>query len=137
MVAQPPEGDNGAAPPGGGAANKAVLPPAELSAEDVELRDALVLCVQRVLDPDAGVATLSLETLRTEIRTATRCVPRCGCVLRAMHLLLCTLLLSLVGDSQLRPCAPACQRSPQQLHDQRAEAPQVPAAPVRGAEGCL
>ena len=85
MVAQPPEGDNGAPPPGGGAAKKAVLPPAELSAEDAELRDNLLLCVQRVTDPDAGVATLALETLRTEIRTATRCVPmrlrgdpRCG-----------------------------------------------------------
>ena len=75
MVAQPPAGDNGAPPPGGGAAKKAVLPPAELSAEDAELRDNLLLCVQRVTDPDAGVATLALETLRTEIRTATRCVP--------------------------------------------------------------
>ena len=116
MVAQPPQGDNGAPPPAGGAAaKKAALPPAELSAEDVELRDNLLLCVHRVLDPDPGVARLALETLRAEIRTATRCAPAAD-------------LPSRLGAVCLTRCA-FCARAAQ-LHDQRAEAPQVPAAPV-------
>lgn len=52
--------------------------PVELSAEDAELKAALLLMVDRAADKDAGVQRLALESLRREIRTATRCVrPSC------------------------------------------------------------
>ena len=47
--------------------------PVELSAEDSELKAALLLMVERAADKDAGVQRLALESLRREIRTATRC----------------------------------------------------------------
>ena len=43
-----------------------------LSAEDAELRDALLLMVTRASDPEPGVQRLALEGLRREIRSATR-----------------------------------------------------------------
>jgi 26S proteasome regulatory subunit N1 len=46
--------------------------PVELSAEDAELKAALLLMVDRSADKDAGVQRLALESLRREIRTATR-----------------------------------------------------------------
>ena len=45
----------------------------ELSDEDLALKENLELMVTRVADPDSGVAKLALETMRKEIRTATRC----------------------------------------------------------------
>jgi hypothetical protein len=48
--------------------------PVELSAEDAELKAALLLMVDRAADKDVGVQRLALESLRREIRTATRCV---------------------------------------------------------------
>jgi len=47
---------------------------AELSEEDAALKENLELMVMRASDPNAGVAKLALETMRREIRTATRCV---------------------------------------------------------------
>ena len=75
MVAEAPPPSGNGTPAGGADDKKSKAPPVELSAEDQELKDNLLLCVQRVSDPDPGVARLALETLRTEIRTATRCVP--------------------------------------------------------------
>lgn len=46
---------------------------AELSEEDAALKENLELMVMRASDPKAGVAKLALETMRREIRTATRC----------------------------------------------------------------
>jgi 26S proteasome regulatory subunit N1 len=46
----------------------------ELSEEDVALKENLELMVMRASDPKAGVAKLALETMRSEIRTATRYV---------------------------------------------------------------
>jgi len=46
----------------------------ELSEEDAALKENLELMVMRASDPKAGVAKLALETMRREIRTATRCV---------------------------------------------------------------
>mmetsp|Transcript_40951 Transcript_40951/g.49700 ORF Transcript_40951/g.49700 Transcript_40951/m.49700 type:complete len:902 (-) Transcript_40951:215-2920(-) len=43
----------------------------ELSEEDQELKDNLELMVTRISDPSEGVVKLALETLRTEIRSAT------------------------------------------------------------------
>ena len=45
----------------------------ELSDDDLLLKENLELMVTRVADPDSGVAKLALETMRKEIRTATRC----------------------------------------------------------------
>jgi len=45
---------------------------AELTPEDAELQAALSLMVQRSGDPDQGVQRLALESLRREIRSATR-----------------------------------------------------------------
>ena len=45
----------------------------ELSEEDAALKENLELMVMRASDPKAGVAKLALETMRREIRTATRC----------------------------------------------------------------
>jgi hypothetical protein len=44
----------------------------ELSEEDLQLKTNLELLVQRVMDSKAGVAKLALESMRTEIKTATR-----------------------------------------------------------------
>ena len=44
----------------------------ELSEEDLRLKTNLELLVQRVMDSKAGVAKLALESMRTEIKTATR-----------------------------------------------------------------
>jgi 26S proteasome regulatory subunit N1 len=46
----------------------------ELSEEDAALKENLELMVMRASDPKTGVAKLALETMRREIRTATRCV---------------------------------------------------------------
>ena len=46
----------------------------ELSEEDAALKENLELMVMRASDPKAGVAKLALETMRSEIRTATRYV---------------------------------------------------------------
>jgi len=47
----------------------------ELSEEDAALKENLELMVMRASDPKAAVAKLALETMRSEIRTATRCDP--------------------------------------------------------------
>jgi len=46
--------------------------PAALTPEDIELKASLLLMVERAADVDAGVQKLALESLRREIRTATR-----------------------------------------------------------------
>ncbi len=66
MVAQ-------SAPPAENGAKKPEPAKAELSAEDQELKDALLLMVTRAGDADVGVQRLALEGLRREIRSATRC----------------------------------------------------------------
>ena len=70
----PPE-PSGAEPPAKPPAKPAAAP-VELSAEDSELKAALLLMVERAGDADAGVQRLALESLRREIRTATRRVQR-------------------------------------------------------------
>ena len=69
MVAEAPPPSGNATPAGGADDKKSKAPPVELSAEDQELKDNLLLCVQRVSDPDPGVARLALETL-LRVRTA-------------------------------------------------------------------
>ena len=44
----------------------------ELSDEDLALKENLELCVTRSADPKAGVAKLAMETMRREIKSATR-----------------------------------------------------------------
>ena len=44
----------------------------ELSDEDLALKENLELMVTRSADPKAGVAKLAMETMRSEIKTATR-----------------------------------------------------------------
>jgi hypothetical protein len=44
----------------------------EMSEEDAALKENLELMVMRASDPQEGVAKLALETMRREIRTATR-----------------------------------------------------------------
>lgn len=39
-------------------------PDADLSEEDLALKKNLELCVERAVDPNAGVAQLALETIR-------------------------------------------------------------------------
>ena len=80
----PAEPPSGAEPPAKPPAKPAAAP-AELSVEDSELKAALLLMVERAGDADAGVQRLALESLRREIRTATRrvqraalCTPRRG-----------------------------------------------------------
>ena len=51
---------------------KDAKPEIELSEEDLQLKTNLELLVQRVMDSKAGVAKLALESMRTEIKTATR-----------------------------------------------------------------
>ena len=51
---------------------KDAKPEIELSEEDLQLKTNLELLVQRVMDSKAGVAKLALESVRTEIKTATR-----------------------------------------------------------------
>lgn len=46
-------------------------PDADLSEEDRALKEKLQLMVTRATDPDEGVQKLALETIRTEIRSAT------------------------------------------------------------------
>lgn len=46
-------------------------PDADLSEEDRALKEKLQLMVERAMDPDEGVQKLALETIRTEIRSAT------------------------------------------------------------------
>lgn len=43
----------------------------DLNEEDLALKKDLEMCVERVRDPEAGVARLALETLRREIKTST------------------------------------------------------------------
>jgi 26S proteasome regulatory subunit N1 len=50
---------------------KDAKPEIELSEEDLQLKTNLELLVQRVMDSKAGVAKLALESMRTEIKTAT------------------------------------------------------------------
>ncbi|CAL6277114.1 unnamed protein product [Bathycoccus prasinos] len=50
---------------------KDAKPEIELSEEDLQLKTNLELLVQRVMDSKAGVAKLALESVRTEIKTAT------------------------------------------------------------------
>ena len=58
-----------------GAKGKDKTPEVELSEEDAALKENLELMVMRASDPKAAVAKLALETMRREIRTATRCDP--------------------------------------------------------------
>ena len=51
---------------------KDAKPEIELSEEDLQLKTNLELLVQRVMDSKAGVAKLALESMRTEIKAATR-----------------------------------------------------------------
>ena len=51
---------------------KDAKPEIELSEGDLQLKTNLELLVQRVMDSKAGVAKLALESMRTEIKTATR-----------------------------------------------------------------
>ena len=51
---------------------KDAKPEIELSEEDLQLKTNLELLVQRGMDSKAGVAKLALESMRTEIKTATR-----------------------------------------------------------------
>lgn len=44
---------------------------ADLSDEDLELKKNLELMVERLMDPDAGVQKVALQSICTEIRTAT------------------------------------------------------------------
>ena len=44
----------------------------ELSEEDMALKENLELMVVRSADPKAGVAKLAMETMRSEIKSATR-----------------------------------------------------------------
>ena len=53
---------------------KDAKPEVEMSDEDAALKENLELMVTRAGDPQAGVAKLALETMRREIKTATRCV---------------------------------------------------------------
>ena len=69
MVQEQPAGEKEKAKDADG---KKAEPKAELSAEDAELRDALLLMVTRASDPEPGVQRLALEGLRREIRSATR-----------------------------------------------------------------
>jgi len=57
------------------AQDKKKAPPAELSPEDALLKAQLETYVLRAADGDAGVQRLALESLRKEIKSATRCVP--------------------------------------------------------------
>ena len=50
----------------------AAHPEVELSDEDLALKENLELMVTRSADPKAGVAKLAMETMRSEIKTATR-----------------------------------------------------------------
>ncbi|CAL6276244.1 unnamed protein product [Bathycoccus prasinos] len=50
---------------------KDAKPEIKLSEEDLQLKTNLELLVQRVMDSKAGVAKLALESMRTEIKTAT------------------------------------------------------------------
>ena len=43
----------------------------ELSEEDLALKENLELMVTRSADPQAGVAKLAMETMRSSIKTAT------------------------------------------------------------------
>lgn len=52
--------------------NKDKKPEMEMSEEDAALKENLELMVMRASDPQEGVAKLALETMRREIRTATR-----------------------------------------------------------------
>ena len=51
---------------------KDAKPEIELSEEDLQLKTNLELLVQRGMDSKAGVAKLAWESMRTEIKTATR-----------------------------------------------------------------
>jgi len=58
---------------------KDAKPEVEMSEEDAALKENLELMVTRAGDPAAGVAKLALETMRKEIKTATRCVREHSC----------------------------------------------------------
>ena len=73
MAADAPSKDDGGKKEAEAAKAKAKAP-VELSAEDAELKASLLLMVDRAADKDAGVQKLALESLRREIRSATRCV---------------------------------------------------------------
>lgn len=67
-----PAQDEKPTPPAPGAPRKpADDPDADLSEEDRALKEKLQLMVERAQDPDEGVQKLSLETIRSEIRSAT------------------------------------------------------------------
>jgi len=52
---------------------KDAKPEIEMSEEDAAFKENLELMVMRASDKQEGVAKLALETMRREIRTATRC----------------------------------------------------------------